>query len=111
MSIKMMTEIIARMDRNARIETEWRENQNKYDSGFCSVRAALQIYYGENVTVHELVSIATVVASFSGVPLPNRKQKRSLAELTGWYRNNWAFISPFLPLIQLRDEGGRVIRG
>jgi hypothetical protein len=105
MNISMM------LERNARIEMEFQKNLNKYDSGFCSVRATLQMYYGESVTVRELVSIATVAAHFSRVQWPGRAQKRSLVELTGWYRDNRAVISPFLPLIQLRDKDETVIRG
>jgi hypothetical protein len=71
----------------------------------------LQGKFSSGVTVHELQSIAVILAHFAGIQAPSRREKRNCGYLVEWYRRYWQEILPWLPIIELRDRSGRVIDG
>jgi hypothetical protein len=52
----------------------------------------------------ELKSIAAVLASLADLVPPDRETRRQCVLLIKWFREHWRLVSPFLPLLQLRDE-------
>jgi hypothetical protein len=52
-----------------------------------------------------------VLASCARIPEPSRSQKRHCGKLAEWYRQHWARVQAWLPMIQLRDQGDHVIDG
>jgi hypothetical protein len=56
--------------------------------------------------LHELVSIATVLATYAGCSPPTKKEKRSFILMIKWFYDQWARIAPWVPCVNLRDERG-----
>jgi hypothetical protein len=71
----------------------------------------LQARFSSGVTIRELLSIAHVCAVCAGVAPPGREAKRSLRALVKWFAESWTRISPWLAVVELRDEHGGVIDG
>jgi hypothetical protein len=71
----------------------------------------LQIKFSSGVTLKELRSLATIIVLFGSVVPPGRNAKRHFPEMVKWFVDNWAQITPWLPLIALRDQNFRVIDG
>jgi hypothetical protein len=71
----------------------------------------LQAKFSSGVTIHELQSVAEVLAGCTGLLPPGREAKRSFPVLVKWFVSSWARISPWLAVIELRDECGQVIDG
>jgi hypothetical protein len=69
------------------------------------VYKALQFQFSSGVRLHELVSIAQVVASLAGCTPPTKKEKRSYLLMVKWFHDRWAKIGPWIPVTNLRDEG------
>jgi hypothetical protein len=61
------------------------------------------------VRLAELSSIATLAAVVARVKAPTREMKRSFLLMITWFRDNWADVMPYLPLMQLRDGDDRPI--
>lgn len=59
--------------------------------------------FGDNIRHGELLSIAEVVAQYSGVFL-DRDAKRRKTVLIKWFQENWARIAPFLSCVVLEDK-------
>jgi hypothetical protein len=64
----------------------------------------LQVKFSSGVTFCELKSIATVVASLAEITPPSREEKRHYFKLIKWFRDSWAVITPFMKIVELRDE-------
>jgi hypothetical protein len=43
--------------------------------------------------------------------MPQRDVRRSFPRLIEWFEENWAAITPILPLLALRDASDQVIDG
>jgi hypothetical protein len=56
-----------------------------------------------------LRSVALVVSSIANVPGPPRDSKRKYELLVQWFVANWAVVSPWISVVQLRDSAGRPI--
>jgi hypothetical protein len=52
-----------------------------------------------------------VFASIAEIAPPDRDTKRGYIPLIKYFRANWAMLSPFLPLVQLRDANDVPIDG
>jgi hypothetical protein len=71
----------------------------------------LQAKFSSGVTIRELQSVAEICAGCAGILPPGREAKRSFRVLLQWFRDYWVRISPWLCVIELRDEKGLVIDG
>jgi hypothetical protein len=71
----------------------------------------LRVSYGSGVCLRELASLADTFAALAGLLRPSREMRRQLRFLILWFEYYWCAISPFLPMVHLRDERGRVIDG
>lgn len=60
--------------------------------------------FGTGFTLHELLSVATVLQSTLNLPQITRNQKRSLPLLVNYFSENSAYIIPVLPYVSLYDE-------
>jgi hypothetical protein len=69
----------------------------------------LQGKFSSGINVHELQSVAILIAHLTGIAAPSRAEKRNGAALVRWYMQHWAHVIPLLPMIELRDQGGEVI--
>jgi hypothetical protein len=76
-----------------------------------SVWMTLRAACGSGVSLRELASLADTFAALTPIPRPSRETRRQLRFLIEWFENSWAVIAPFVPLVHLRDERGRVIDG
>jgi hypothetical protein len=59
----------------------------------------------------ELKSIAAILSAITGFPGPKRDAKRSYILTIKWFKDNWKWVMPWLPLIQLKDADEMVIDG
>jgi hypothetical protein len=59
----------------------------------------------------ELKSIAAILSHITGFPGPSRDAKRSYILTIRWFKDNWRWVFPWLPLVQLKDAANRVIDG
>jgi hypothetical protein len=75
----------------------------------CSAWRIIRVTFGSGVNLKELTSIAEIMCLLSGLRRPSRDTRRSFPALVQWYEVNWGQISPFLPIVQLRDSQGAVI--
>jgi hypothetical protein len=64
----------------------------------------LQVKFSSGVTFCELKSIATVLAFLAQITPPSREEKRQYFKLIRWFRDSWAVITPFMTVMDLRDE-------
>jgi hypothetical protein len=67
------------------------------------------VKFSSGVTLKELRSIAAVLCLVANRAPPPRVAKRSFQAMVGWLAENWAALAPFLALVGLQDEQGRVI--
>jgi hypothetical protein len=82
-----------------------------FEASACVEFKILQAKFSSGVTIRELQSVAEVLAGCTGILPPGREAKRSFAVLIKWYVRSWPRISPWLGIIELRDERGLVIDG
>lgn len=77
-----------------------------------NVYRALIQKFSSGVTLRELTSIAIIICQINPeIKGPNRNEKRNYNLLINWFSANWEYLSPLLPLIELRDENNEVING
>jgi hypothetical protein len=58
-----------------------------------------------------LISISEAVCQLAGVARPSRDARRSFLAMVKWFETNWSCVGPWLSIIHLRDEHGRIIDG
>jgi hypothetical protein len=81
-----------------------------FDAENCAVVQELRATFSAGVTNEELRSIARLLCEKCPSKLKlDRDARRDGRVLIKWYQENWAFISPLLQNIELRDEDGHVI--
>jgi hypothetical protein len=71
----------------------------------------LQAKFSTGVRLSELKSIAAILARITGFPGPSRDAKRSYILTVKWFKDNWKWVLPWLPLVQLKDARNMVIDG
>jgi hypothetical protein len=64
----------------------------------------LQAKFSSGVRFAELTSVAVVLALLAGIRPPNRDTKRQYLMLIKWFQMHWDVVSPFLGVVELRDE-------
>jgi hypothetical protein len=64
----------------------------------------LQVKFSSGVTFSELKSIAALLASLAQITPPSRDEKRHYFKLIKWFRDSWAVITPFITVMELRDQ-------
>jgi hypothetical protein len=69
----------------------------------------LRMKFSTGVRLAELTSVATLAAVVARIKVPSRDTKRSFPLMVAWFRDNWAEVLPYLPLMQLRDTDDRPI--
>jgi hypothetical protein len=81
-----------------------------FDYKSCPVWHAIRRQFSSGVRHHELLSVARVLCSLAEpTQLLSRAEMRSFPLLIRWFRDNWATIKPFFPLIHLCDGAGSTI--
>jgi hypothetical protein len=65
--------------------------------------------FSTGVRLAELTSVATIAAAVARIKAPSRDTKRSFSLMLTWFRDHWAEVMPYLPLMQLRDTDDRPI--
>jgi hypothetical protein len=83
--------------------------KNKNEGIDCVEFRILQLRFSSGVTVHELSSVAGVLTRLVDVKAPSREENRNFSDLMKWYQRWWPRISPWLHLVNLRDERGHVV--
>jgi hypothetical protein len=71
----------------------------------------LQGKFSSGVSVHELQSVAVLIAQLGRIDPPSRAEKRNGADLVRWYVKHWEHVTPWLAMIELRDQDGMAISG
>jgi hypothetical protein len=71
----------------------------------------LCVRFSSGITLKDLCSVGTVVASLAGIARPPRGAKRSFQAIVSWFVGNCGAVFHVLPLVGLEDAVGIPING